>query len=157
MLSIIAVIGKNRELGKDNHLLWNIPGDLKHFREITKNHPVIMGRKTFESIGRALPGRTNYVISHALVADNVVVVPSLDKAIEKAKTAPGSDEIFVIGGGQIYREAIDRADRLYLTVVDSAAPGADTFFPDYSRFTKVISEEAHEENGMHYTFLTLER
>jgi dihydrofolate reductase len=150
MLSIIAVIGKNRELGKDNHLLWNLPGDLKRFREITKGHPVIMGRKTSESIGHPLPNRTNIVISsHSSVS-------SLDAALTKAKFSPGSEEIFVIGGGSVYAQAIDRADRLYLTVVEAASPAADTFFPDYSRFTKVLEESAHEENGIRYTYRTLE-
>lgn len=156
MISIIAVIGKNRELGKDNHLLWNVPSDLKRFREITKGHPVIMGRKTFQSIGHPLPNRTNIVISREKEIPGVIVVHSLDEAIEKANSTPGVEEIFVIGGGSVYAQAIGRADRLYLTVVDAAAPGADTFFPDYSRFTKVIEEFSHEENGIRYTYRTLE-
>ena len=154
MLSIIAVIGKNRELGKDNHLLWNIPSDLARFRQITKGHPVIMGRKTFESIGHPLPNRTNIVITSRESIPGVIVARSLDDAIGKAK---GNNEIFVIGGGQIYAQAIDRADRLYLTVVDAVAPDADAFFPDYSRFTKVIEQSPQEENGIHYTYSTLER
>src|SRR5690242_5911871 len=101
MLSLIAIIGKNRELGRDNHLLWDIPEDLKRFRAITKGHPVIMGRKTFQSIGHALPGRANFVITRdaAFAGDGIEVVPSLDAAIEKAKSASGAEEIFVIGGG----------------------------------------------------------
>lgn len=163
MISIIAVIGKNRELGKDNQLLWNLPGDLKRFRAITRGHPVIMGRKTFESIGKPLQNRTNIIISshspntpNALKSPNCFFVSSFDDAIEKAKSAPGNEEIFVIGGGSVYAQAIGRADRLYLTVVDASAD-ADTFFPDYSRFTKIISKESHQENGIHYTYLTLER
>ena len=160
MLSIIAVIGKNRELGKDNHLLWNIPGDLKRFKDITKGHPVIMGRKTLESIGHPLPNRTNIVISsHSSYSSypsyTVLCASSLDEAIEKAKSAPGAEEIFIIGGGSVYAAALDRADRLYLTVVDATA-AADTFFPDYCRFTKVIEESSHEENGIRYTYRTLE-
>lgn len=154
MLSIIAVIGKNRELGKDNDLIWNLPSDLKRFREITKGHPVIMGRKTFESIGHPLPNRTNIVISRQDKIPGVVVVHSLDEAIEQAGKI---SEVFVIGGGSVYAQAIDKADRLYLTIVDASSPAADTFFPDYSRFTKIISEEAHEENGLHFTYLTLEK
>jgi len=163
MLSIIAVIGKKRELGKDNHLLWNIPSDLARFREITRGHPVIMGRKTFASIGHPLPDRTNIIISSAPPntlntpnSPNCIFASSLDDAIAKAKSAPGAQEIFVIGGGSVYAQAIDRADRLYLTVVDATAPDADTFFPDYSRFTKVISEESHEENGLRFTYRILE-
>jgi dihydrofolate reductase len=159
MLSIIAVIGKNRELGKDNDLIWHLPGDLKRFRTITNGHPVIMGRKTFQSIGRPLPHRTNFVITHdpSFKAEGITAVSSLNEAIEKAKPAPGSEENFIIGGGSVYTEAIRRADRLYLTVVDAVAPGADTFFPDYSQFTKVIEEIPQEENGTHYTYRILEK
>ncbi|MBI3385913.1 dihydrofolate reductase [Candidatus Gottesmanbacteria bacterium] len=158
MLSIIAVIGKNRELGKENHLLWNLPGDLKRFRTITSGHPVIMGRKTFQSIGRVLPNRANFVITRdaSFSAAGVTVVGSLDEAIEKAGRVPGHGEIFVIGGGQIYAQAIDKVDRLYLTVVNAEALGADTYFPDYSRFSKVIEQTPREENGIRYSFLTLE-
>lgn len=159
MLSIIAVIGKNKELGKDNHLIWNIPSDLKRFREITRGHPVLMGRKTFQSIGHPLPERANFVITRDanFTAEGVTVVSSLNLAIEKAKSAAGAEEIFVIGGAQIYAAAIDRADRLYLTVVDATAPDADAFFPDFSRFTKVIEESPQEENGIHFTYMTLTR
>jgi dihydrofolate reductase len=160
MLSIIAVIGKNREIGKNNGLIWNLPGDLKRFRTITSGHPVIMGRHTFQSIGHALPNRTNFLITHdeTFTAAGVIVVPSLDEALEKAKNEPGGDEIFVIGGGQIYALAINRANRLYLTVVDEVAPIADTYFPVYAdRFTKVIENTPQEENGIHYTFRTLEQ
>jgi dihydrofolate reductase len=158
MLSIIAIIGKNRELGKDNDLIWNIPGDLKRFRAITKGHPVVMGRRTFQSIGHPLQNRENFVITHdsSFAAEGITIVSSLDEAIEKAKLAPGGEETFIIGGGQIYAQAITRADRLYLTVVDKNASGADTFFPDYSRLTKIIEKIPQEENGIRYTFLTLE-
>lgn len=154
MLSIIAVIGKNRELGKDNDLLWHLPADLRRFREITRGHPVIMGRKTFESIGHPLPNRLNIVISHQKNIPGVTVVSSLDEAIARAGKDP---EIFVIGGGSVYAQAIDKADRLYLTIVDARAPDADTFFPDYSRFVKVIEETPQEENGIRYTYRTLEK
>ncbi len=157
MLSIIAIIGKNRELGKDNKLIWNIPEDLKRFRKLTSGHPVIMGRKTFESVGRPLPNRTNIVITSDpyVRVGGAEVVHSLDEAIALAKKSPGGEEIFVIGGGQVYAQAIDRADRLYLTIVDAVAD-ANTFFPDYSRFSKVISEESHESGGYHFRYLTLE-
>jgi dihydrofolate reductase len=156
MLSIIAVIGKNRELGKDNKLLWHLPGDLKRFRLITNGHPVIMGRKTFESLPGVLPNRTNIVITRDSLFDakGAIVVSSFDEAIEKAKISPGSNEVFVIGGGSVYAQAIDRADRLYLTVVDASA-AADTFFPDYSRFTKIVEETAGVENDIHFKYLTL--
>lgn len=156
MLSLIAIIGKNRELGKDNKLIWNIPSDLKRFRQITKGHPVIMGRKTYESIGHPLPARQNIVISSnpSFSVEGVVLVRSLDEAIDVAKPS-GSEEIFVIGGGNVYAQAINRADRLYLTVVEASAD-ADTFFPDYSRFSKVVFSQAQQSDGYSYTYLTLE-
>lgn len=158
MLSLIAVIGKNRELGKDNKLLWHIPGDLPRFKTITNGHPVIMGRKTYDSIGKPLPNRTNIVISRNPLFRpmGVTVVTSVDDAMVKAQQAPDHDEIFVIGGGNVFEETIDRADRLYLTIVETTAE-ADTFFPDYSGFTKVISESPQEADGFRYTYLTLER
>lgn len=155
MLSLIAVIGKNRELGKDNKLLWHIPGDLPRFKKITNGHPVIMGRKTFESIGKPLVGRTNIVISRsfpAVASIPGIVVASVSDALRKAQVAPGSAEIFVVGGGKVFAETIDLADRLYLTVVDKEAQ-ADTFFPEYSKFMRVIASEP--QNG--YTYLILER
>lgn len=158
MLSIIAIIGKNRELGRDNKLIWNIHEDLARFRKITASHPVIMGRKTFASIGRLLPNRTNIIITSDpyVKIGGAIVVHSLDEAIETAKKSPGgNEEIFVIGGGQIYAQAIDKADRLYLTIVDADAP-ADTYFPDYSQYTKVISEERHEEGRLRFRYVTLE-
>ncbi len=157
MLSIIAVIGKNRELGKDNKLLWYIPGDLPRFRSLTTGHPVIMGRKTFESLGKPLPDRTNIVISkQQRQEEGINVVHSLDSAIEMGKRSPGCDEIFIIGGGSVFAQAIPLADRLYLTVVDLEAPDADTFFPDYARFSRVISQEAQEDLDYKSVFYILE-
>ena len=153
MISIIAVIGKNRELGKDNKLLWHIPGDLPRFRTITTGHPVIMGRKTFESIGHPLPDRTNIIVSSHEFPNSV---KSLDEAIVLAKTSPGSEEIFIIGGGSIFKQAMNLADRLYLTVVDLEAPDADTFFPDYSRFSHVVSEEPQQDLEYPSVFYVLE-
>lgn len=156
-LSLIAIIGKNRELGKDNKLIWNIPSDLKRFRQITRGHPVIMGRKTYESIGHPLPARQNIVISSnpSFSVEGVVLVRSLDEAIDVAKNSVGSEEVFVIGGGKVYAQAIEQADRLYLTVVDAVAD-ADTFFPDYSRFSKVVFRKEQQSDGFSYTNLTLE-
>lgn len=158
-ISMIAVIGKNRELGAKNKLLWHIPGELPRFKEITMGHPIIMGRKTFDSIGRILPGRTNIIITRdpEYKVENAVVVDSLEKSLEIAKKSPGMEEVFIIGGGQIFKEALLITDRLYLTVVDKKEPGADTFFPDYSEFKKVISEEKKSADGFDYVFLTLER
>ncbi len=158
MLSLIAVIGKNRELGRDNDLLWHIPGDLPRFKKLTTGHPIIMGRKTFESIGKPLADRTNIVISSrpSFHPDGVVVVSSISEAMEKAKNAPGQEETFVVGGGKVFAQTINEADRLYLTVVDITAE-ADVFFPDYSHFTKVISQEPQEAGGFRFTYITLEK
>lgn len=157
MISIIAAIGKNRELGKDNQLLWNIPEDLKRFRELTSGHPIIMGRKTFDSIGRVLPNRTNIIITRNLDSkiDGAVVVRSLEEAIDKARLSEGRDEIFIIGGGQIFQQSIDLVDRLYLTIVDENYPEADVFFPDYSAFVnRIVDEKSTSEN---FNYVTLEK
>ncbi len=150
MISAIAVIGQDRELGNRNSLLWSVPGDLPRFKQMTMGHPIIMGRKTFESIGRELPGRTNIVISRN------GEINSLEKALAVAKKSPGAEEIFVIGGGEIYKLAMPEIQRLYLTIVEAKAP-ADTFFPDYSEFTKVLSDERREESGLKFRYITLER
>ncbi len=155
MISVIAAIGKNRELGKNNALLWNIPADMKRFRELTTGHPVIMGRKTFESIGRALPNRTNIVVTRQqdFHPEGVRVCESLKQAIEVANSID-STEVFIIGGAQIYGQAIGIADRLYLTIIDQSYD-ADAFFPDYSRFGNTLESKHFLENTLSITFLTL--
>jgi len=159
-ISIIAAIGTNRVLGKDNALLWRIPEDFKRFKAITTGHPVIMGRKTFESIGRPLPNRKNIVISRNAgktpgIHPEVEMASSLDDAIQKASGLDQS-EIFILGGGQIYEQGMALADRLYLTLVDTA-PEGDTYFPDYSLFSKKISEEKSSDENFSYSFLVFEK
>ncbi|MFW5888360.1 MAG: dihydrofolate reductase [Patescibacteria group bacterium] len=158
MISIIAIIGKNRELGKDNKLLWDMPEDMKRFKELTQGHAVIMGRKTYESIGKKLEGRNNIVITENknYEAKGCTVVCSIKKAIEYAQEMD-REEVFIIGGAQIYEQALPYADKLYLTVVDKEAE-ADTYFPEYSEFDKVIKEEEKEtEDGLRYKFLELNK
>lgn len=157
-LSLVVAISKNRAIGKNNKLLWYIPEDMKRFKAITSGHPIIMGRKTFESIGRPLPDRLNIVISHDPVysAPGCEKAGSLDEALELAKKQP-TDEIFVIGGGQIFEQAMPLADRLYLTVIDAHVDDADTFFPEYPHFSKVLLEEDHVHDGLRFTFYELER
>lgn len=157
IVSIIAAIGKNRELGKNNKLLWDIPEDLNHFRSITAGHAVIMGRKTHESIGRVLPKRINIVITRDAnyISEGCEICSSLDEALNLAEKS-GETEVFVIGGGEIYKQAIGLVDKLYLTVVDSTFD-ADTFFPEYSGFNRVISEEKHKDANYSYTFFELEK
>ncbi len=157
ILSIIAAIGKNRELGKDNKLLWDIPEDMEHFRSKTRGHAVIMGRKTYESIGHALPARPNIIITRDetfQTPDGSFIVHSLDEAIALGKEKE-KEELFIIGGANIYAQAIDIADKLYITEVHQSFPDADTFFPDYARFSKEISKKEGSGNGYTYTFLEL--
>ena len=153
LISIIAAIGTNRELGKNNKLLWHIPDDLKHFKRLTSGHPVIMGRKTYESIGRPLPDRINIIITKNSIysVSNCIVVHSLKDALEIAKEKE-KEEIFIIGGGQIYKEAINMADKLYLTKVD-ASYDADTYFPNYSRFKNIISSQKGKSENIGYEFV----
>lgn len=156
-LSMIVAVDESRAIGKDNRLLWHIPEDLKHFKELTAGHTVIMGENTYHSIGRPLPNRTNIVVTlnQALTLDGALVVHSLDEALEVARHKE-PQEIFVIGGASIYKQFLPRIERLYLTLV-SGTHEADTFFPDYSEFTKVISEEKHDNGEYQFTFFVLER
>src|SRR5574343_279775 len=127
-ITLIAAIGKNNELGKENKLLWDLPNDMKHFREKTTEKTVIMGRKTFESIGRPLPRRTNIVVTRSadFHKEGVLVAHSLEEALALAKQS--ETEVFVIGGGELYRQALPLATALEITHVDMTAD-ADTFFP----------------------------
>lgn len=157
LISIIAAIGSNRELGKDNRLLWHIPDDMERFKQLTLRHPVIMGRNTFESIGKPLPGRLNIIVTRNkdYKAEGCRICYSLEEAINLAKEKD-KKEIFIIGGGQIYEQAISIADKLYLTVVEGNFV-ADTFFPDYSEFKNVVFRKAEQYQQYHYTFHELVR
>lgn len=161
-VSIIAAIGRTtRALGKNGDLLFKIPEDLKRFRAITKGHPVIMGRKTWESLPevvRPLPGRANFVVTRQLnfEAPGALVVNTLEEALASAKVVGGSEEIFIIGGGELYMLGLPYADRLYLTLVEDDAEG-DVFFPEYDMFTKEIVREEHSESTPSYSFVTLEK
>ena len=155
---IVALAKKNRVIGKNNKLPWYIPEDLKHFKDVTNGHPVIMGRKTYESIGRPLPNRTNIVVTRNknYKAPGCLIASSLTNSIKLAKQKD-KDEIFIIGGGQIFEEVIMIADKLYLTLVEGDFDG-DVYFPEYqSLFTKVISQSKHQSHGYKYTFLTLSK
>ncbi len=156
-ITIIAALSKDNGLGKDNQLLFKIKEDLIRFKTITSGHPIIMGRKTFETIGRPLPNRTNIIVTRQsdFIAKDCLVTHSLDEALTEAKKI--DDQIFIIGGGEIYREALPKTSHLYLTVIDRKVP-ADTFFPDYKEFITIISRESHvTEDGIPYTFLELTR
>ncbi|MCL4122719.1 UNVERIFIED_CONTAM: hypothetical protein GTU68_025203 [Idotea baltica] len=158
MITIIAAIGKNNELGKSNQLIWHLPNDLKRFKKVTSGHDVIMGRKTFESLGKALPNRINIVITRNpnFKAENCIVVNSIKAAIETSLDPTP----FIMGGAQIYAQAIKIADKLDLTFVD-ASLDADTFFPEID--TNIWQEtsrenfKADEKHNFNYSFVTFNR
>lgn len=143
MISVIVAHDRNRAIGADNSLLWHISDDLKYFKRVTEGHPVIMGRNTFDSIGRPLPGRRNIVVSRTMSAvDGIEVFNDLDAALAAAVSS--DDEIFVIGGGSIYAQTVPHADRFYITEVDTEASSPDTYFPDYSEY---VAGMAMEDDG----------
>ncbi|MFZ1626929.1 MAG: dihydrofolate reductase [Candidatus Moraniibacteriota bacterium] len=157
-ISLIAALAENRVIGKEGKIPWHLKDDFRRFKERTVGHVIIMGRKTHESIGRPLPGRTNIVITRDVTRDvpGCVIVGSLEMALEKAREIE-TEEIFVIGGGQIYTEALPLADRLYLTRIHVIMDG-DAFFPEYAdAFGTVVESEDFEEAGHRLTYLTLER
>ena len=162
-ISMIAAMGKDRVIGLNNEMPWHLPADLKWFKKTTLGSPVIMGRKTYDSIGSPLPGRLNIILSRNkhLKIKGCQVVNSLDDALKLAK-AENSDskEIFITGGAQLYNRFLKDADRLYLTLIDETFEG-DTFFPDYTQYQWTqhdkIKNAADENNPYSYTFLTLDR
>jgi dihydrofolate reductase len=161
MISLIAAIGKNNELGKENKLLWSLPADMKHFKDITTLHTVIMGRKTFESIGKPLPNRRNIVITRDVnyKKDGVEVAHSLAHALDLAGDM--NEEIFIIGGAELYKDTIDIADKLYITHIDAEDKDADAFFPEIIPIAwnevKHEEHEADEKNPLPYTFSVYEK
>ena len=161
MISLIAAIGKNNELGKNNKLLWHLPADMKHFRDTTALHAVIIGRKTFESIGKALPNRRNIVITRDVKykKNGVEVVHSLAGALDKFPDQ--NEEIFIIGGGELYKQTIEIADKLYITHIQAENKDADAFFPEIIPIVwNEVSHEEHEkdeENPFNYTFSIYEK
>lgn len=160
MITIIAAIGKNNALGKDNRLLWRLPEDLKHFKLLTENHPVVMGRKTYESIGKPLPNRTNIVVSRreSWFEEDILIVSKLKEALKFAKKI--DEDVFIIGGGDIYKQTMELADRLEITFVDEDFE-ADTFFPNIDlKIWQKTNEEFHEKdekNKYNFYFQTYER
>lgn len=159
MISIIAIVAKNRAIGCNNKLLYDIPDDMKHFQSITTGHVVIMGENTFHSMrDLPLPNRVNIVLTlnNSFKAENCLVAHSMEESIKLGK-AQNKGEIFFIGGGMIYKQALHLADKLYLTIVDDEPGEADTFFPDYSEFKNIIKTEARESKGYKYNFVELTR
>ena len=158
-ISIVVAISANNAIGKNNQLLWHLPADLKHFKNITSGHTIIMGRKTYDSIGKPLPNRRNIVITRQkdLTIEGIDVANSLEEALSLCNT---KEEVFVIGGAEIYRQALPLCNKIYLTRVHQNFD-ADTFFPELDHYTwKEISKEDYlpdEKNKFAYTFSTLER
>jgi dihydrofolate reductase len=182
-LSSIAAMAQNRVIGKDNTLIWHIPKDLKHFKKTTMGKPIIMGRKSYESLGKPLPGRANIVVSRSFktltntktphfdamesVARDITIkteegpflFSTIDEAIDAAKniaSAKGLDEVFITGGGEIYKQTLPITDRLYLTILDRDYEG-DTYFPEFNwNDWNVISEDKHDGDPG-FTFYVFEK
>lgn len=157
-LSIIAAHSTNRVIGANNKLPWHLPDDLKRFKALTIDHSLIMGRKTFESIGKPLPRRRNIVVtrSTASLGPGVTVAHSVDEALALVAS---EDEVFIAGGGEIYKQMLDRASRMYLTIVDTVVEG-DAYFPDYDASAWREVERIERPRGdlpFSYRFVTLER
>lgn len=157
MLTLIAAASENNALGKDNDLVWHLPDDFKRFKALTSGHYIIMGRKTFESFPKPLPNRTHIIITRQndyKVPDGCIVVNSLKQAIE---VCPENEEIFIIGGGQIYKQSIKIADKIELTKVHTTVE-ADVFFPEIDEnIWEVIQSEYHPKDEKHkydFTYLT---
>lgn len=162
-VAAIAAIGRNRELGKDNELLWRIPDDMKRLRMLTSGHPLVMGRKTFDSIiaatGQPLPNRTHVVLTRdsEWVHDGALTAHSIEEAIQIAQKSPGGEQVFIFGGAQIYEAALPFTTKLYLTLIDDERE-ADAFFPDYEQeFTRITFEEVREWEGIQYRWVDMER
>ena len=154
-IAMIAAMANNRVIGKDNQMPWHLPEDLRHFKQMTLGKPVVMGRKTFESIGRPLPGRHNIVVSRQpdLVIEGVTCVTSFEQAKEVVK---GCEELVVIGGGQLYAELLPEADLLYLTEISLDVAG-DTHFPEWDDGSwQLLQSESHiNDKGLEYRFINL--
>ena len=158
-IALIVAMAENRVIGRNNQLPWRIPADLRHFKALTLGKPVIMGRKTYESIGRPLPGRDNIVVTadSGYQAEGCQVVHSMEQALEAAGSC---EEAMIIGGANLYRQTLENADRLYLTLV-KAEPEGDTWFPEIElQQWREIERQAHtadESNEYDYDFVVLER
>ncbi len=161
VISQIAAMARNRVIGRNNRLPWHLPDELAYFFRVTRGHHIIMGRKNFEANGKALPGRINIVVTHNehYKAPGCVVVHSIPEALKYAEEQ-GEQEAFIVGGGVMYAETLDLADRIYLTIIDTVAEG-DVYFPELDpEEWQTVSEEFHpadERNPYSYTFYIYKR
>ena len=159
MISMIVAMGENNAIGKDNELLWHLPDDFKHFKSVTMGKPIVMGRKTFESIGRPLPGRENIVVTRdkLFLVEGVTIVNDIDEALLACNKY---DEVMVIGGASFYEQMLSLADKLYVTLVHESFE-ADAFFPEISMDEWHISEQrehaSDEKHAYSFSFMTYER
>ena len=157
MFSIIAAIGKNRELGKNGDLIWHLPNDLKFFKEQTSGKQVFMGKRTFESLPKKLPNREHFVLTDEDIKDEgITLVWNLDKYIKE--NVDTEDEIFVIGGGMVYSQMLPYAKRLILTEIEAECKDADTYFPDFNKYAwdrRIIS--SNSDNGINYNHVEYTR
>ncbi len=160
MITLVVAMGMNREIGVNNQLPWHLPKDLKHFKELTTGHPVVMGRKTYESIGKPLPNRTNIVISRKTdwFEEGILIVSSIKEALKFAQKI--DQDLFVIGGGNIFEQTLSMADRLEVTEIKTTLE-ADTFFPAINpqvwKKTNEVCHERDEKNNFDFCFQTFEK
>jgi dihydrofolate reductase len=158
IVSQIAAMSENHVIGKDNQLLWHMPNDLKHFKNTTSGHTVIMGRKTFDSVGKPLPKRRNIIITRqSITIEGCEVVNSIEAALALCKD---EDEVFIVGGAEIYKQSLHLTDRIYLTIIHHHF-GGDSFFPELSKNEwKEVSYENHpadDKNAFRYSFVIYDR
>ena len=162
IVSAIVAVAKNNVMGRNNDIPWYLPADLKYFKATTLNHHILMGRKTFQSIGKPLPKRTNVIITRQafFIASGCVTAQSIEHALEIAYDN-NEEEVFIIGGGEIYKQSMEYWDRLYLTEVDVEINDGDTFFPeiDFSQWDHIVKDnhKADEKNNFDYTFNIFEK
>ncbi|MFD3000528.1 dihydrofolate reductase [Pontibacter toksunensis] len=160
MIAIVVAAAENNVIGKDNGLIWHLPADLRHFKQITMGHPMLMGRKTFESIGKPLPGRTSIIITTQkdYLAEGCIVTHSVQEAIEQANAL--DEEVCIIGGAEVYSQALPLTDTIYLTRIHHTFEG-DVFFPELKEEEwETVEQEHHEpdeKNKYSYSFITLKR
>jgi len=156
-ITLIAAVAENNALGKDNKMLWHLPDDFKRFKQLTTGHYIVMGRKTFESLPGMLPNRTHVIITHQedYKAEGCIVVNSLDDALA---VSPKDDEVFIIGGGEIFKDSMAIADKIELTYIYGISPEADTFFPEIDNEQWKLVEEVHhpadEKHKFEFAFQT---
>ncbi|GAB2531696.1 dihydrofolate reductase [Rufibacter soli] len=161
MIGLVVAMAENRVIGKDNQLIWHLPQDLKHFKQLTMGHPMIMGRKTFEAIGKPLPGRTSVIVTRQpdyQAPEGCLVASSLEEALQQSLAL--DEQVLVVGGGEIYRQALPLAEVVYLTLVHESFEG-DVYFPELdTEAWEVTAQEEHladEKHAYPYTFFTFQR